>query len=152
MKTAHLIVVGKLKEKNLLEIESDYLKRVKNPSLQIHEVKSHQENLDQEAQEVISKIKAIAPDENAYVVLLAENGELMNSEKFSMWIYHKIETQNSLIFVIGGASGHGQEIQNRANARLSLSPLTYPHKLARILFVEQFYRAQTIKDRHPYHK
>jgi len=56
-----------------------------------------------------------------------------------------------LIFVICGAEGPSQSLLDASNAKLSLSKLTYPHKLARLIFVEQFYRAMTINDGHPYH-
>lgn len=151
MRDLHLITVGKLKDKHIEKLEDDYLKRLKLPKLKIHEVKSHSENLQLEANEVLKKIDDIA--KNAFVVLMAENGNLYDSPKFSNWLYNHIETkQEPIILVIGGASGHGEEVLKRANGKLSLSPLTYPHKLARLLLVEQLYRAQTIFQNHPYHK
>ncbi|MFT6069572.1 MAG: 23S rRNA (pseudouridine1915-N3)-methyltransferase [Bacteriovoracaceae bacterium] len=149
MKSIHLIVVGKLKDKNLESLESDYLKRVKNPSLQIHEVKSCEERLEEEALEVIKKIDSIG---KGHIVLLAEKGRQFDSPSFSSWLYSNLENHSNVFFVIGGASGHGQPIQERANECISLGQLTYPHKIARLLFVEQIYRAMTINDGHPYHK
>lgn len=152
MKALHLIVLGKLKDKNILEIENDYLKRINNPSLKIHEVKSHQEDLDLEAKEVLKKIKNIYPESNPLVILMAENGTLMTGPELSKWVDKKIETNGQIIFIIGGSSGHGKSVIKRADEKLSLSPLTYPHKLARLLLVEQLYRSQTISRGHPYHK
>jgi len=146
-----LIVVGKLGDKNIEELERDYYKRLTSPKLTIHEVRAHSENLAKEAKEVTAKINELSKDENPYVVLLAENGKQFTSVNFSKWLFTLCETQR-MIFVIGGASGHGQEVIDRAQFRLSLSELTYPHKLARLLFVEQIYRAQTIKVGHPYNK
>jgi len=151
MKDLHLIVVGKLGDKNIEELERDYYKRLTSPKLTIHEVRAHSENLAKEAKEVTAKINELSKDENPYVVLLAENGKQFTSVNFSKWLFTLCETQR-MIFVIGGASGHGQEVIDRAQFRLSLSELTYPHKLARLLFVEQIYRAQTIKVGHPYNK
>jgi len=151
MKDLHLIVVGKLGDKNIEELERDYFKRLTSPKLLIHEVRTHSENLAKEAKEVTAKINELSKDENPYVVLLAENGKQFTSVNFSKWLFNICETQR-MIFVIGGASGHGQEVIDRAQFRLSLSELTYPHKLARLLFVEQIYRAQTIKVGHPYNK
>lgn len=151
MKDLHLIVVGKLGDKNIEELERDYFKRLTSPKLTIHEVRAHSENLAKEAKEVISKISELSKDENPYVVLLAENGKQFTSVNFSKWLFTICATQR-IVFVIGGASGHGQEVIDRAQFRLSLSELTYPHKLARLLFVEQVYRAQTIKVNHPYNK
>lgn len=151
MKDLHLIVVGKLGDKNIEELERDYFKRLTSPKLTIHEVRAHAENLAKEAKEVILKISELSKDENPYIVLLAENGKQFTSVNFSKWLFSLCETQR-VIFVIGGASGHGQEVIDRAQFRLSLSELTYPHKLARLLLVEQIYRAQTIKINHPYNK
>jgi len=151
MKDLHLIVVGKLGDQNIEVLERDYYKRLTSPKLTIHEVRAHSENLAKEAKEVTTKINDLSKDENPYVVLLAENGKQFTSVNFSKWLFTLCETQR-IIFVIGGASGHGQEVIDRAQFRLSLSELTYPHKLARLLFVEQIYRAQTIKAGHPYNK
>ncbi|MBP9681447.1 MAG: 23S rRNA (pseudouridine(1915)-N(3))-methyltransferase RlmH [Bacteriovorax sp.] len=151
MKDLHLIVVGKLNDKNIEELERDYFKRLTSPKLTIHEVRAHSENLDKEAKEVSSKIDELSQNENPYIILLTENGKQFTSVNFSNWLSLKNETQR-LIFVIGGASGHGQLMIERAQFRLSLSEFTYPHKLARLLLVEQIYRAQTIKMNHPYNK
>lgn len=151
MKDLHLIVVGKMNDKNIEALERDYFKRLTSPKLTIHEVKAHSENLDKEAKEVSSKLEELSHSENPFIVLLTENGKQFTSVNFSKWLTSINETQR-IVFIIGGASGHGQEIIARANFKLSLSELTYPHKLARLLLVEQIYRAQTIKANHPYNK
>lgn len=152
MKDVHLICVGKIRDNHLEAIESDYLKRLNSPSLKIHEVKSSSENKDQEAIEVIKKIKEIAGTSTPYIILLTEFGKMHDSPKFSHWLYNLIQNKSEkIIFVIGGAEGHGKEIITIANEKISLSTLTFPHKIARVLFVEQFYRAQTIFKSHPYH-
>jgi 23S rRNA (pseudouridine1915-N3)-methyltransferase len=151
MKELHLIVVGKLSDKNIQELENDYLKRIVIPKFTIHEVKAHSENLELESKDVILKMSEISKNENPYLVLLTENGKQFNSIDFSKWIFEKNVTQK-IIFIIGGAAGHGEEVIKKAHFKLSLSLLTYPHKLARLLLVEQIYRAVTIKDGHPYHK
>ena len=151
MKDLHLIVVGKLSDKNIEALERDYFKRLTSPKFTIHEVKAHSENLDKEAKEVSNKLEELSHSENPFIVLLTENGKQFTSVNFSKWLSLINETQR-IVFIIGGASGHGQEIIARAHFRLSLSELTYPHKLARLLLVEQIYRAQTIKANHPYNK
>jgi 23S rRNA (pseudouridine1915-N3)-methyltransferase len=151
MKDLHLIVVGKLNDSNIEALEKDYFKRLTTPKLHIHEVRAHAENLEKEAKEVLTKIEDISKNENPYVVLMAENGKQFTSVDFSKWLNDRSERQ-SMVFVIGGASGHGAAVITRADFRLSLSELTYPHKLARLLLVEQIYRAQTIKAGHPYNK
>lgn len=149
MKNVHLIVVGKLKDKNLEALESDYLKRINGLNFKIHEVKSCEERLDDEAKEVIKKVNSLG---KGHIVLMAEKGRQFDSPSFSKWLYSNLETHQNVFFIIGGASGHGQAVQERANECISLGELTYPHKLARLLFVEQIYRGMTIQNWHPYHK
>ncbi len=151
MKDLHLIVVGKLNDKHIEELERDYFKRITNPKLSIHEVRAHSEDLTKEAREVMAKIDDIAKNENPYIVLMTEKGKQFSSVDFSKWL-SGIHERQSVVFIIGGASGHGEAVIKRAHFKLSLSELTYPHKLARLLLVEQIYRAQTIASGHPYNK
>lgn len=145
----HLITVGKLKDKNLETIENDYLKRIAQPKLIIHEVKASAENKDAEALTVVKKIESI--HKNAFVILLTEFGKEFESPKFSKWHFSKLTENQEVIYVICGAEGPGEELKKRANFKLSLGKFTMPHKLARIILVEQLYRAQTIHTGHPYH-
>lgn len=147
----HLVVVGKLKDKNLEAIENDYLKRIKNPKLLIHEVKAKAEKKDLEAEVILKKIADISKNDKAFIVALREFGTEYESPSFSKWIYSKIETHQHLFFIIAGAEGHGNKVLEKVNSSVSLSKMTFPHKIARVLFVEQFYRAMTIRDGHPYH-
>ena len=142
MKDLHLITVGKLSEKNIEILENDYLKRITIPKFIIHEVKE---------KDVLSKIDDISKTDKAFVVVLMEEGKQFTSVDFSKWLFATSETQK-IIFVIGGAAVHSKEVISKANFKLSLSELTYPHKLARLLLVEQIYRAITIKNNHPYNK
>lgn len=147
----NLIVVGKLKNKNLEAVEQDYLKRLKNLKLNIIEIKADAENKNSEARAILKKISDLSKDQNYQLVLLAEKGKEFDSPQFSQWIYKNIEVHKSIFFVIAGAEGHGDEILTLPHQKLSLSKLTFPHKIARIVFVEQFYRAMTIHEGHPYH-
>lgn len=149
MKSSHLIVVGKLKDKNLEAIEQDYLKRIKNPNLKIHEVKANAEDKEAEAEAVLKKANSLST--NYHLITLTEFGKEFNSPNFSAWLFKLINENKDLIFVMCGAEGPGELLLSKTNEKLSLSQLTYPHKLARLIFVEQFYRAITIKEGHPYH-
>lgn len=151
MKDLHLIVVGKLNDTNIAELERDYYKRLTSPKLIIHEVRAHSENLEKEAKEVSLKLDELDKGEKLFIVLLTEKGKQFGSKDFSDWLSEHAERQK-VVFIIGGASGHGKQVLERAQFKLSLSELTYPHKLARLLLVEQIYRAQTIKANHPYNK
>ncbi len=147
----HLIVVGKLKDGALESIESDYLKRITNPELIIHEVKASAENKQAEGEALLRKIKDITKDGTAHIVALSEWGKKHTSVKFSEWLCQLLERSPRVIFLIAGAEGFSEELLRACHDKVSLSELTFPHKIARILLVEQLYRAQTIRSGHPYH-
>ena len=79
-------------------------------------------------------------------------GESMTSERFAAWLQQRREEGRDVGFVIGGAYGLSDELRSRASVRLSLAPWTLPHELARLVLVEQLYRAGTIVRGEPYHK
>jgi 23S rRNA (pseudouridine1915-N3)-methyltransferase len=86
--------------------------------------------------------------ERAFVSLLADRGEAMDSMAFSRWVQDRREAALDVCFVIGGA--FGLELP-QADHRLSLGPLTMPHQLARVVLLEQLYRAHRILAGEPYH-
>lgn len=103
---------------------------------------------DREADRLLSLI----PD-NALVIALDEKGSAMASEDFAAMIARERDSgTEELCFVIGGADGHGEAIRARAAKTLALGPQTWPHMLARVLILEQIYRAVTILASHPYHR
>jgi 23S rRNA (pseudouridine1915-N3)-methyltransferase len=90
--------------------------------------------------------------EGAHVVLLDERGDAVTSRQFAdrLQMLMNRSTQK-LIFVIGGAHGFSDDVYARANAKLALSKMTFPHQLVRLIFAEQLYRAFTILRNEPYH-
>ena len=152
MKKVFLIVVGKNKTDALKKEEDNYLKRIKSFKLEVIELKhfdSKQKNDDQ----VIQKIKIISGGLAPKVILLEETGELQTSIKFSKKVFGFLkESSAPVIFVIGGAEGHGDETKKFTRHHLSLSQMTLPHRFARLVLIEQLYRAETINSGHPYHK
>ncbi|HXH31138.1 MAG TPA: 23S rRNA (pseudouridine(1915)-N(3))-methyltransferase RlmH [Bacteriovoracaceae bacterium] len=147
----NLIVVGKLKDPSLESIESDYRKRIQNPELNIHEVKASAENKQTEGEAILKKIRELAPAGGTYLIAMTEWGKRSTSVAFSDWFSQLIERPAKIFFIIAGAEGFSEEVLSVCQERISLSELTFPHKLARILLVEQLYRAQTIRSGHPYH-
>src|SRR5690606_866287 len=143
-------VVGKLKDNHLEAIEADYLKRINNPDLVIHEVRASAENKEAEGEAILKKIKELAPS-GAHVIAMTEWGKKRTSVQFSEWLEALIEKPQKVFFVIAGAEGFSEDFLRHCQERISLSDLTFPHKIARILLVEQLYRAQTIRTKHPYH-
>ena len=87
-----------------------------------------------------------------HVVLLDENGKQFTSVGFSESLEKQMATGTKrIVFIIGGPYGFAQEVYDRANAMMSLSPMTFSHQMVRLIFVEQLYRAFTILKGEPYH-
>lgn len=155
-----LIVVGKLKEKYLVDGIKEYTKRISGyTNIEIIEVAD--ERIPEKAslaEEVLVKAKEgrrildkIKQDD--YVILLDVGGKELDSVAFSKHIENcMIQGKSTIDFVIGGSLGHGEDILQRANFRLSFSPMTFPHQLMRLILVEQIYRAFKIMKNETYHK
>ncbi len=151
MAKAHLVLIGKLKDKNYIHLESDYIKRFNKLQFKIHECKSYQENVSHEMRELDNKIKTLSKGPTK-VFVLSEHGPTYKSTKFSKLIFDEIEKAKDIIFVIGGAAGFNKDFKDKYPDHISLSPMTLPHQMARLIFIEQLYRAETIFSGHPYHK
>ncbi len=136
-----IIAIGKIKRKWIQQGIEMYLKRL--PGLEVIEIKDN--NKTKEAQ----TIKGII-SKNEILVTLNENGQSFTSKQLTTKLLNS-HNQN-IIFVIGGASGLTTSLNNFASWQLSLSPLTFPHEIARLLLIEQLYRAKTITQGSPYHK
>ena len=89
---------------------------------------------------------------DALAVALDQGGESPGSEAFAQKVERWLGSGRTLCFVIGGAEGLDPAVPARADAALSLGPMTWPHLLARALLAEQLYRAQCIRTGHPYHR
>jgi len=94
-------------------------------------------------------LKRLKPGD--FMILLDERGMEFNSISFAEYLNSLEGRVNQLLFVIGGPYGFSGEVYKRADARLSLSKLTFSHQLVRVLFMEQLYRAYTILKGEPYH-
>jgi 23S rRNA (pseudouridine1915-N3)-methyltransferase len=92
------------------------------------------------------KVQPRIPD-RALTVLLASDGRSLSSEEFSDWLEERRRNGRDLCFIIGGPKG----LDLDADERLSLGPMTLPHQLARVVLLEQLYRAHKILAREPYH-
>jgi len=91
--------------------------------------------------------------ENDYLVCLTDRGREMTSEEFSRWLRMRLETNSRpLAFIIGGHAGLADDVLRRANELLSLSKMTLSHELARLVLLEQIYRALTQMKGWPYAK
>ena len=136
-----IIAIGKIKKKWIQEGIEMYLKRL--PGLKVIEIKDNtQIKEEQTIKEIIRK--------NETIVTLDENGHSFTSKQIATKLLNS-QNQN-ITFVIGGPSGLAPSLNISASWQLSLSPLTFPHELARLLLIEQLYRAKTISQGGPYHK
>ena len=132
-----------------------YLKQLpKNLKIDFINLKS-QQNPNYSESEVISKeskliMSKLSKDD--FVVAFDINGNQMSSKKFSDLIFDCFKTSKVLTFIIGGSFGLSSEIKDNSNRVLSASLFTFPHRLFRLLLIEQIYRAHTIKNNMPYHK
>jgi len=150
--TIHIVSIGKLKDKHVQTLESDYLKRFKDPKINLHELKGHQENIDLEMKEISLKLDQLKKNKSIEVFIMTEHGKTYNSVNFSNLFFKYLELSKDVVFVIGGAAGFSKEFLAEFKNLTSLSPMTFPHRLARLLLIEQIYRAYTINKGHPYHK
>ncbi|MBI2662452.1 23S rRNA (pseudouridine(1915)-N(3))-methyltransferase RlmH [Candidatus Woesearchaeota archaeon] len=89
---------------------------------------------------------------NGYVIALDEHGQPMNSLEFAQFIKKTTLEHKNLIFIIGEAKGLSEEIRKKCSKTISLSTMTFPTQLVRLIFAEQLYRAFTIINNEPYHK
>ncbi len=160
MKTVTLICVGKLKESYWREAVAEYQKRlsafcrfeiIELPEYRLPENPSAAEiekALDSEGTAILSKIPA-----GAAVVPLCIEGKPLSSpalsELFQKWA---IEGKSKTVFIIGSSFGLSDRVKAAAAYRLSMSPMTFPHQLARVMLCEQIYRAMQIEMGGKYHK
>ena len=136
-----VIAIGKIKKRWIQEGIDMYLKRL--PGLEVIEIKDNTRiKEEQTIKQIIKK--------NETIVTLNEKGHSFTSKQIAKKLLNS-HNQN-INFVIGGPSGLTTSLNSYASWQLSLSPLTFPHEIARLLLLEQIYRAKTIIQAAPYHK
>lgn len=155
-----LITVGKLKEKFYLSAAAEYEKRLKGfcsfkllelPETRLPEDPSPAEinaGLDKEAEQILARIPKAA-----WFCIFTPEGKLLSSEALAQKIADiKLTGKSSACFLIGSSFGIAQRVKDKADFKLSMSPMTFPHHLARIMVLEQLYRAEAIQAGSKYHK
>lgn len=144
--------VGRLKKGPLLELIDEYKKRL-SYTLRWYEVEAKASlEGDLLATEESRLLEGGIP-KGSYVIVLDEKGQETTSVGFSQWMEKwQAMGKSSLVFLIGGAGGHSDVLLKKADFCLSLGSLTWPHKIVRLLLIEQLYRAQQIMKGHPYHR
>ncbi len=152
---ATLYAIGKMRFAPYRAAADEYLRRIKHyMALEEAELKSELspklselQIREKESRQIMAQI---AP--GTYLFVLDERGKLMTSAEFAQALESLMMQSVPMAFAIGGAFGHHDILRRRANLVFGLSPLTFPHELARVLVYEQIYRAMTIIKKEPYHK
>ena len=155
-----LVSVGKIRESYIIAGIQEYTKRlqaytklelIRVADERIPDVCSFalQEQIKQkESQRVIDKIK-----KDEYVIVLDVQGEMLDSIELSQKMEQcMIQGKSTITFVIGGSLGHGSNLLERADFRLSFSKMTFPHPLMQLISLEQIYRSFKIMHQETYHK
>ena len=155
-----LITVGKLKEPFYIAAATEYEKRMKGfcsfkilelPETRLPEAPSAAEirsGLEKEADLILQKIP-----KGAWFCVLTPEGKLLSSEALAEKLSGiKLQGKSSACFLIGSSFGMADRVKQAADFKLSMSPMTFPHHLARIMVLEQLYRAESIQAGTRYHK
>lgn len=152
-----IITLGKIKEKFLKEGIDEFLKRltpyaaveiIELSPIEIKDENLTQRALDEEGEKILSHIKP-----QSYVITMEINGRQFSSEEFAAKIDGLTnEGQSEIIFVIGSSCGISKNVSARANLKMSMSKMTFLHQFARLILVEQIYRAFKIIKGETYHK
>ena len=155
-----LLAMGKLKEKFYLSAAAEYEKRLKGycqfrllelPEVRLPEDPTSAEiaaGLEKEADLILSKIP-----KGAWFCVFTPEGKMLSSENLAKKLTDiKLSGKSSACFLIGSSFGIASRIKEKADLKLSMSPMTFPHHLARIMVLEQLYRAEAIQAGSKYHK
>ena len=159
MLNIRVICVGKFKEKYWEAASAEYMKRLgaycslsvielKEEKLPAHASRADEENvITKEGKAILGKV---SPGD--FVIALDIGGKELSSEQLASRIEKESFTSPVIDFIIGGSLGLSPEVKSRADLRLSFGPITLPHQLARIVLLEQIYRAFKINAGETYHK
>jgi 23S rRNA (pseudouridine1915-N3)-methyltransferase len=136
-------MLGKTRRPELRVVLDDYVRRIGRYSpIEINEVR-----------DADSAIKRLDADRAATAILLDAGGKSQDSESLARWLSEQRDRgTREIIFICGDADGYPGALRKRVTQRLSLSPMTYSHELARVMLVEQLYRAFSILSGSPYPK
>ena len=147
MISINVIAVGKMKEKFYIDAFNEYVKRLgAYCKFSFYEVP--ESTLDSEAEAVIKYL-----DKKSYVISMCIEGKKMSSEALADRLSSLAVNGTSCItFIVGGSFGLSDKIKDLSNFRLSMSDMTFPHHLARVMLLEQIYRAFKINEGSSYHK
>ena len=146
-----ILCAGRLRERYWQEAAAEYIKRMgRYRKLEIIEVPDQPEGPQAMKKEGEAMLAHLRPDD--YVVALCIDGKEHDSLQLAAFFREREQLGARVVFVIGGSLGLHEDVIQRADQRLSMSPMTFPHQLARIMLLEQIYRAHKINAGEKYHK
>ncbi len=151
-----LLCIGKTDNEFILQGIREYEKRLKHyipyDSLFLPDIKNSKNLTEIQQKEKEGEVLLNQLKDADYIVLLDEKGKDYSSIDFSKFIEKQMVTGlKSVVFIVGGPYGFSKQIYDRANAKISLSKMTFSHQMVRLIFTEQLYRAMTILKGEPYH-
>ena len=136
--------IGKTKEPAIQALTGEYLKRISRYA-EVEGIAAKDESA------ILSLARGERQQERHKLVLLDSQGKQYSSEELAAMLEREQVNAVPLLFAIGGSDGFSEEARRQASFVLSLGKMTLPHELARVVLVEQIYRAFTILKNHPYH-
>lgn len=150
-----LVAVGNLKDSYWKDACNEYLKRLKRFA-EVTVIEIPEETVAENATQIeTAKNKEgtrILQAVKEKMYLLSLDGEQLTSEKFAEYIKEDYDLGRAVTFVIGGSYGTSNEVNKRADKKIAFGKITFPHRLMRVVFLEQLYRAFTINNNISYHK
>ena len=149
-----IIYISSEKNSNIEILVNNYIKKIKHLAdidlFKIHnknKTKKNKFNIDYESNLIINQLS-----KNDINILLDEKGDVYETIKFSKFIQEKfLYNSKKIVFIIGGAYGFNEELKRTVQKKISLSKLTFTHDMARVILIEQIYRALTVIKNIPYH-
>ena len=161
MQNITIIAMGKVQKGFMLDGCNEYIKRLKTMCslkiVQLEDVQLMEKNLsdaliqktlDREAEEIIKNIP-----KQSYVISMCIEGKQMSSEELAKTFSDKaVEGFSNICFIIGSSHGLSDRVKQLSNYKMSMSKMTFPHQLARIMLLEQIYRGFSILNKSKYHK
>ncbi|MBD9224234.1 MAG: 23S rRNA (pseudouridine(1915)-N(3))-methyltransferase RlmH [Clostridiales bacterium] len=160
MQRVTVLCVGKLKEKFYIDAAAEYVKRLqRHCKLELIELPEQRLPDDPSPAEIQKALRAEGdaireklPKGGAVIALCIEGKPCSSQELSRRMADLAVQGKTQLTFLIGGSVGLDEDLKRRADWRLSMSPMTFPHHMARIMLLEQIYRAYQIADGTKYHK
>ena len=150
-----LLVVGKTTDTHIELLIQEYQKRLAHyipfniqviPELKNTKALTPEQQKQTEGELILRTINS-----STDLVLLDEHGKEFRSIEFADYVQKRMSSGRDVVFVVGGPYGFSEAVYQRANGKISLSKMTFPHQMVRLFFVEQLYRAMTILRGEPYH-